>query len=127
MVEPMLVVKEARSHGALSQPHCASNIELKMKEYDKLAIHPNYPEQKVWIGNDMPPSQREQMTQFVLEHLCNFAWQTEDMLGISLDVAEHKLTINPSFKLVRQISRQFGEVAFTWSIELCSYDLKFTP
>lgn len=52
---------------------------------------------------------KEEMIYFLSTHLHNFVWRTQDMPRISPNVAEHKLNINPTFKLVKQKPRQFGE------------------
>lgn len=44
---------------------------------------------------------------FSYDHLLNFAWNTEDMLGFSPDIAEHRLNIDSTFKPIKQKLRKF--------------------
>jgi hypothetical protein len=36
-----------------------------------------------------------------------FAWQISDMLGIPSEVIEHRLGIDPSYKLIKQKERRY--------------------
>lgn len=96
-VAPTLTVKGVRPNSASSQAYCTDKIESGAKEYGKITIHHYYPDLKIRIGNGMRTSMKEHMVHFLSDHLHNFTWRTEDMRGVSLDITEHKLNIDPTF------------------------------
>lgn len=103
-VGPVLTVKGAKSNTTLSQVYYTNYNESESKEYDEVTIHPDYLDQKIRIVNQMPASMREKMVYFLLDHLRNFAWRTGNISEISLDIVEHRLNIDPTFKSIRQKS-----------------------
>jgi hypothetical protein len=44
---------------------------------------------------------------FLQENLDVFAWQISDVSGISGEVIEYKLGIDPSYKSIKQIERRY--------------------
>ena len=59
------------------------------------------------IGTTLSPGMRTRLIQFLKENLYVFAWSHEDMLGISLEVIQHKLNVNPERKPLQQRRRAF--------------------
>ncbi|CAL9020832.1 unnamed protein product [Prunus brigantina] len=59
------------------------------------------------IGTSLSPSLRSEFISFLRANSEVFAWSYGDMPGISPDVISHKLSINPSFKPVRQKRRSY--------------------
>ena len=50
------------------------------------------------IGTTLSPGMRTRLIQFLKENLDIFAWSHEDMPGISPEVIQHKLNVNPERK-----------------------------
>ena len=61
------------------------------------------------IGTTLSPGMRTRLIQFLKENLDVFAWSHEDMLGISLEVIQHKLNVNPERKPLQQRRRAFAQ------------------
>ena len=59
------------------------------------------------IGTMLSPRMRTRLIQFLKENLDVFAWSHEDMPGISTEVMQHKLNVNPEKKPVQQRRRAF--------------------
>ena len=59
------------------------------------------------IGTTLSPEMRTKLIRFLKENLDVFAWSHEDMLGISPEVIQHKLNVDPEQKLVQQRRRTF--------------------
>ena len=54
------------------------------------------------IGTTLSPKMRTRLVQFLKENLDVFAWSHEDMPGISLEVIQHKLNVDPERKPIQQ-------------------------
>ncbi|XP_059638751.1 uncharacterized protein LOC132281026 [Cornus florida] len=66
------------------------------------------PEKKVSVGSLLPPSIKDELTQFLRKNRDVFAWAHEDMPGIDPTIMEYHLNVNPNFKPVRQKRRTFA-------------------
>ena len=60
------------------------------------------------IGTMLNLRMRTRLIQFLKENLDVFAWSHEDMSGISPEVIQHKLNVNPKRKPVQQRRRAFA-------------------
>ena len=60
------------------------------------------------IGTMLSPRMRTRLIQFLKENLDVFAWSHEDMPGISTEVMQHKLNVNPEKKPVQQRWKAFA-------------------
>ena len=60
------------------------------------------------IGTTLSLKMRTRLIRFLKENLDIFAWSREDMLGISPEVIQHKLNVNPERKPVQQRRRTFA-------------------
>ena len=54
-------------------------------------------DKKVLVGQDVPPEVEANLIEFLTDHLDAFAWEHEDITGISRDVMTHKLNIDPNY------------------------------
>ena len=57
---------------------------------------------------DLVTEVRRELISFLTNNLDCFAWSYDDMTGISPDVIEHQLNVDPTFKPVRQKRRKFA-------------------
>ena len=71
----------------------------------QVVINPEYPDQTVRIGGNLPKALREDLEALLKKHKQAFAWEPKDMSGVSRSVVEHKLNVNPVFTPVKQSKR----------------------
>src|SRR3954465_15266084 len=48
----------------------------------------------IFIGEDLPPTEREDLIKLIREYIDVFAWNYEDMSGLDSQVATHRLNID---------------------------------
>lgn len=65
-------------------------------------------DKKVLEGEDLSPIIEANLVEFLTSRLDAFAWEHEDITGISPDIIMHKLNVDPSDTLVKQKRRNFG-------------------
>ncbi|GJU16887.1 reverse transcriptase domain-containing protein [Tanacetum coccineum] len=71
----------------------------------KVAIHLNFTEQEVAIGETLSLKGRTELCTLLKENLDIFAWQLSDMTGVPRSVAEHRLNLREGYSPVRQKKR----------------------
>ena len=54
------------------------------------------------IGSTLSPEMRTRLVQFLKENLDVFAWSHKDMPGISPNVIQHKVSVDPKMKTIQQ-------------------------
>ena len=74
--------------------------ENKMKALKIVALTKGETTKTTKIGKTLSPEMRTKLVQFLKENLDVFAWSHEDMPGISPEVIQHKLNVNPERKPV---------------------------
>ena len=82
--------------------------ENKMEALEIMALTKGETTKTSRIGTTLSPKMRTRLIQFLKENLDVFAWSHEDMPGISPEVIQHKLNVNPKRKLVQQRRRAFA-------------------
>ena len=82
--------------------------ENKMEALETMALTEGETTKMSRIGTTLSPKIRTRLIQFLKENLDVFAWSHEDMPGISPEVIQHKLNVNPKRKLVQQRRRAFA-------------------
>nr|GEV85048.1 reverse transcriptase domain-containing protein [Tanacetum cinerariifolium] len=70
-----------------------------------VALHPDFPDQKVVIGRSLSDKGRNELCFVLKKNLDIFAWQPSDMTGVPRSVAEHRLNIREGYSPVRQKKR----------------------
>jgi hypothetical protein len=53
------------------------------------------PDKMVTISQDLAPNEQEELRLFLNKNSDVFAWRTFDLMGVSRDIIEHKLEVNP--------------------------------
>jgi len=61
----------------------------------------------IFISESLSSSEKEDLISLVREYIDVFAWNYEDMPGLDLRVAMHRLNINSDVKPVKQQQRRF--------------------
>jgi hypothetical protein len=56
----------------------------------------------VTISQDLAPSEEEELLSFLNKNSDVFAWRISDLTGVSRDIIEHKLEVNPSARPKKQ-------------------------
>jgi hypothetical protein len=72
-------------------------IQVDLTEADK----------KLHISTELEAKKELALITFLRANLDVFAWQISDMSGIPREVIEHKLGIDPAFKLIKQKERRY--------------------
>jgi hypothetical protein len=57
----------------------------------------------------MSPKEQAELLQFLDKNNDIFAWSTFDLVGVSREVIEHKLQVNPHVKPMKQKLRKMSE------------------
>nr|GEV92236.1 reverse transcriptase domain-containing protein [Tanacetum cinerariifolium] len=79
--------------------------EPAVTEGVKIAIHPEYPDQTVMIGEGLSEKGRMELCNLLKENLDVFAWKPADITGALRSIAEHLLNIREGCQPVRQKRR----------------------
>nr|GEZ20013.1 reverse transcriptase domain-containing protein [Tanacetum cinerariifolium] len=82
-----------------------SKEEVTRPENFKVALHPDFPDQEVAIGETLLAKGRTELCSILKKNLDIFAWQPSDMTGVPRLVAEHRLNIREGYLPVRQKKR----------------------
>ncbi|XP_071727181.1 uncharacterized protein [Rutidosis leptorrhynchoides] len=74
-------------------------------EDGSVSPNPEFPDQKVIIGNTIAKEIKEKLYKILATNLDVFAWQDSDMTGVPRHVVEHRLGVNPNIPPVCQKKR----------------------
>ena len=66
------------------------------------------PSKCVGIRAELKESVRRELICFLKQNKSTFAWTTEDMPGIRIDVTSHQLNVDPCFRPVKQKRCKLG-------------------
>jgi hypothetical protein len=75
-------------------------------DFTKVALDPRVPDRTVCIGAEMNPKEQAKLWQFPNKNINVFAWSTSDLIGVSRQVIDHKLQVNPNAKPKKQKLRR---------------------
>ncbi|XP_024006114.1 uncharacterized protein LOC112082819 [Eutrema salsugineum] len=73
-----------------------------------VCIDEKHHDRVVNIASELSSSVRDEHIKFLKENIATFAWSTEDMPGIDLQITSHELNVNLTFKPVKQKRRKLG-------------------
>ena len=82
--------------------------ENKMEALETVALTKDETIKTTRIGTMLSPKMRTRLIKFLKENLDVFTRSHKDMLGISPEVIQHKLNVNPERKPVQQRRRAFA-------------------
>jgi hypothetical protein len=95
--ENCIGVAESKSEGnfasRLIEPEC---------ETKRVPLDPRVPDKTVMISQDLTSNEEAELLSFMDKNSEVFAWRTSDLMGVSRDIIEHKLQVNPSTKPRKQ-------------------------
>ncbi|GJW08061.1 reverse transcriptase domain-containing protein [Tanacetum coccineum] len=86
----VIPMKCAMISGPSTQPPVASQV---LEEKIKMAIHPEYLEQKIAIRSTLTEKGRRELCALLRQNLDVFAWKPADMTGVPRHITEHRLNI----------------------------------
>lgn len=95
-------LKPTISHNAKETPLVAVIEPEKISE-----INLTTGDKKVLVGEDVSPTIEANLVEFLTSNLYAFAWEHEDITGISPDVITHKLNVDPNYTPVQLKRRKF--------------------
>jgi hypothetical protein len=75
------------------------NIIEAEGEFKKVSLDPRVPDKTVCIGAEASQEEQTKLLSFLDKNSDVFAWSTFDLVGVSRDVIEHRLQVNPSARL----------------------------
>jgi hypothetical protein len=67
----------------------------------------------VMISQDLTSSEQEELLSFLNKNNDVFTWRTSDLMGVSRDIIEHKLEVNPSARPRTQRLRKMSDEKVT--------------
>jgi hypothetical protein len=70
------------------------SIELEC-ETKRIPLDSRVPDKAVMISQDLSASKEDELLSFLDRNSDVFVWQTSDLTGVSRDIIEHKLQVNP--------------------------------
>ena len=76
--------------------------EEKVEALETVELVDEEPMKTTRVGTTMNSDTKKKLVQFLKENLNNLAWSHEDMLGISPEIIQHKLDMDPKKKPVQQ-------------------------
>ena len=82
--------------------------ESKVEALETVALVEDGTTKTTRIGTTLSPEMRTRLIEFLKENLDVFAWNHEDMPGISPKIIQHKLKVDPERKPVQQKRRAFA-------------------
>jgi hypothetical protein len=71
-------------------------------ETKRVLLDPRVPNKTVMISQDLASSKETELLSFLDKNNDVFMWKTFDLMGVSRDIIEHKLHVNPSVKPRKQ-------------------------
>ena len=84
--------------------------DLKDQEETKsVALEDAIPDRKVIIGGNLSKEEEAELIHILSKNKDIFAWLASDLKGISRDIIQHSLDINPKMKPRKQRQRKMSE------------------
>ena len=79
------------------------------KHTKKVPLCEDVPDHLVIIGKELEEHEEVRLIQFLRNNQDVFAWSSSDLLGVSREIIEHTLTVNPKAKPIKQGQRSMSE------------------
>jgi hypothetical protein len=78
-------------------------------DFTTLLLDPRVPNKTVCIGAKISPHEQVELLQFLDKNSDIFVWFTSDLVGVSREVIEYKLHVNPNVKPKKQKLHKMSE------------------
>ncbi|GKE33339.1 reverse transcriptase domain-containing protein [Tanacetum coccineum] len=89
----------------MTTPIPTQDATTKHPEDYKVAVHPDFLDQKVSLGRTLSTKGRTEVCALLKRNLDIFAWQPADMTGVPRLIADYKLNIREGYSPIRQKKR----------------------
>ncbi|GKC01008.1 reverse transcriptase domain-containing protein [Tanacetum coccineum] len=89
---------------AATPKHIKENAKKHLEDF-QVAIHPDFPYQKISIGGTLSTKRRTELCVLLKRNLDIFAWWPANMTGVPRSIAKHKLNIREGYSPIRQKKR----------------------
>jgi hypothetical protein len=67
-------------------------------DFKRVALNPTVPDKAVCVGTKMSLQEQAKLLQFLDKNNDVFAWSSSNLVGVTREVIEHKLQVNPHAK-----------------------------
>jgi hypothetical protein len=113
-------LKEAPEH--YQQQSCSANAKASSEaksaieancETKRVVLDPRVSNKTAFVGKDLSPEEESELLVFLDKDSDVFAWSTSDLIGVSRDIIEHKLQVNPAAKSRKQKLPKMSEEKVT--------------
>jgi hypothetical protein len=64
----------------------------------KVALDPRLPDRDICLGTEIGPEEQAELLAFLNKNSDIFTWSTSDLIGVSREIIEHKLQVDPNVK-----------------------------
>ena len=78
-------------------------------EVKKIPLDEHLPDKMVTINAILEPEEEKELLEFLRKNQDVFAWSASDLRGVSRDIIEHRLDINPNIKPKKQKLRKMAD------------------
>ena len=78
------------------------------EQLEEVLIRSEDPTKTVKVGGGLDPEIKKDLTELLKEYNDIFAWSHEEMPGLPLNLATHRLAVDATFKPVKQKRRHFN-------------------
>ena len=78
-------------------------------EVKKVPLDVHLPDKMVTINATLEPEEEKELLEFLCKNQDVFAWSASDLRGVSRDIIEHRLDINPNIKPKKQKLRKMAD------------------
>jgi hypothetical protein len=75
----------------------------------KVALEPRVPNRVIYLRTETSPEKKAKLLAFLDKNSDVFVWSTSDLIGVSRDVIEHKLQVNPNVQPKKQKLRKMSQ------------------
>jgi hypothetical protein len=67
-------------------------------DFLKVALDPRLPDRDICLGTKIGPEEQAELLAFLNKNSDIFTWSTSDLIGVSREIIEHKLQVDPNVK-----------------------------
>jgi hypothetical protein len=79
------------------------------EETKAMPLEQQVPDKKVIIGANLSKEEESKLTETLMKNMDIFTWSASDLTGVSRDIIQHALDINPNMKPRKQQQRKIPE------------------
>jgi hypothetical protein len=100
-------IRNSKNEGNFGSRPIEPKCDIKTVSLDS-----RVPDKKVMISQDLTSTEEEELVLFLDKNNDVFAWRTSDLTGVSRDIIEHKLEVNPTSRPTKQRIHKMSDEKF---------------